>query len=145
MKITIQPWMLLILFFLNCTPSSSRQTDAKIKPVTRDTSISKALSYSDLFLDSLDLETYIKSRRLDENTSTLLRNFYNSRNYQFAWFSENGPEQQTRTFWNLHNNFIRYAQDSSIQYRQLHQEVDSMLEIESTPPVEADMVECAEG
>ena len=136
MKISIQPWILLILFFLNCTPTTSRQPDAKIKPVPRDTSISKSVSYSDLFLDSLDLEAYITGRKLDENTSTLLRNFYNSRNYQFAWFSEKGPEEQTRAFWNLHNNFIRYSQDSSNLYLQLHQQVDSILELDPTPEVQ---------
>ena len=140
MMFSIKPWILLLLIFTNCTPSGSRQPDAKIKPVYRDTSISKSVSYSDLFLDSLDLEGYIKANRLDENTSTLLRNFYNSRNYQFAWFSEKGAEQQTRAFWNLHNNFIRYSQDSSSLYRLLHQQVDSVLEIEQTPPVEADSV-----
>jgi len=39
-----------------------------------------------LFLDSSAVETYIKNKSLEENEAAEIRNFYNSRNFEYAWF-----------------------------------------------------------
>jgi murein L,D-transpeptidase YcbB/YkuD len=73
----------------------------------RDLSITSANSYSDLFLDSAALEDFIASQKIQDSVATGLRNFYNVRNYQFAWFNSEGLTEQGRGFWSLYD----YAND----------------------------------
>ena len=129
--------LLLLLFVYGCTHPGSGKSKTKTQPVPRDLSITKAISYSDMFLDSLAVEKFITEQGLIDETANQLRNFYNSRNYQYAWFTEKGLEQQARSFWNLHNNYLRYTQDSSLYSRQLHYEMDSLLSDESEVPIQS--------
>jgi hypothetical protein len=55
--------------------------------VYRDMSIDSSNAYSDLFLDSTSLEAYIKTKKLSGREATDIRNFYNARNFQYAWFT----------------------------------------------------------
>src|SRR5207249_9172172 len=66
----------------------------------RDYSINKSNSYSNLFLDSMAMEKYIAVQKLHDSLSHRLRSFYNTRNYQFAWFTSKGLTEQARAFWN---------------------------------------------
>ena len=52
----------------------------------RDYSINPSNSYTDIFLDSLEVENYIATNKLNDTISRRIRSFYNPRNYQFAWF-----------------------------------------------------------
>lgn len=70
--------------------------------LARDLSITKENAYSDLFLDSALLDSFIAKEKLDEGDAQSLRNFYNVRNFQYAWFSSSGPTEQVRGFWGLH-------------------------------------------
>ena len=78
----------------------------------RDTSVVQRASYSAIYLDSLVLEQFIRSRVPDADGANRLRNFYNSRNYQYAWFTKDGLAEQAHAFWNLQQNYIRLSQDS---------------------------------
>ncbi|HTM92426.1 MAG TPA: hypothetical protein VL095_08410, partial [Flavisolibacter sp.] len=53
----------------------------------RDMSITEANAYSDLFLDSNAVDSFIQKEKLDDSSATALRNFYRIRNYQYAWFT----------------------------------------------------------
>src|SRR5690606_9179569 len=69
-------------------------------------------------LDSLMLAEYIHEGQLEDSLSLLMRNFYNSRNYQMAWFTEDGVAEQTQAFYTLHQQYIREFQDSSRRFPQ---------------------------
>src|SRR5688500_3921138 len=58
--------------------------------LTRNTEITPANSYSDLFLDSIAVEQFIQARKLSADDEKSFRSFYNYRNLQFAWFSSSG-------------------------------------------------------
>ncbi|HVF80680.1 MAG TPA: L,D-transpeptidase family protein, partial [Flavisolibacter sp.] len=90
----------------------------------RDYSITKATSYSDLFLDSTVMEKYIASKKLDDSIARRLRSFYNSRNYGFAWFTANGLTEQARAFWNLHDYVTTYDNDTSLRDKGLQRKMD---------------------
>lgn len=68
----------------------------------RDESITAANAYSDLFLDSNAVESYIQKEKLNDSSATAMRNFYRVRNYQYAWFTSGGPTEQTRGLWSLY-------------------------------------------
>jgi murein L,D-transpeptidase YcbB/YkuD len=112
--------------------TSCRGQQAKIKTVERDTTITPATSFSKLFLDSATLERFITDQATSDSDAVELRNFYNSRNYQYAWFTEDGVAEHTRSFWNLHNNYISNFGDTALKFKNLHQEIDTLLHRDST-------------
>lgn len=71
--------------------------------VPRDESINAQNAYTDLFLDSAAVEAYIQKGKLNDSTARGVRNFYNARNFQYAWFSSTGLTDQGRGFWNLYD------------------------------------------
>jgi len=111
-------WLLLafaaLMFFSSCG-----QTDPPPVQVPRDTTITEANAVSEIFLDSLQVERFIQQEALADTNAVRFRNFYNSRNYQFAWFTKYELAEQAGTFWNLYNNYIIYARDSSLANKNL--------------------------
>src|SRR5215510_7526770 len=69
---------------------------------SRDRSINSTNSYSDLFLDTSMVENFLKEKKIPDSIASRIRSFYNTRNYQYAWFSSDGLTEQARGFWNLH-------------------------------------------
>jgi L,D-transpeptidase YcbB len=85
------------------------------KITDRDYSITAALAYNDIFLDSMAMENYIISRQLgDKKIARRIRSFYNARNYQYAWFSSEGMTEQARFFWNQYDYAVTHLKDTSI-------------------------------
>ncbi len=112
--------------------------------VLRDTSITPANAYTELFLDSLLLEVFISKEVKEDSIALYMRNFYNSRNYSFAWFDDNGLTVQAEGFWNAHNRVVRQTNDSSIYDRQLHEIVDTLLSSDSTFSIDKSLIELTE-
>jgi murein L,D-transpeptidase YcbB/YkuD len=115
--------MLLPLLFCRCNGHSAGIP----KPAPRDTTITPAQAVTKLVLDSAYVEQFIAAQALGEKQATQLRNFYNNRNYQFAWFTEDGLAEQARAFWNLHEQFVDYSRDSSFVNQQLHTVMDTLV------------------
>ncbi len=73
----------------------------------RDYSIDTTNSYSYFFLDSLGVAQFIKNAELSPSLANRIVGFYNKRNYQFAWFSNDGPTEQGRGFWNMYSYYLQ--------------------------------------
>src|SRR2546421_5933499 len=101
------------------------ETEKKIS--SRDKSINNSNSYSDLFFDSTYLENFIKQKKPDDSIARRIRSFYNTRNYQFAWFSSDGLTEQARGFWNLHDYVTTYDADSSLKNKTLQKKMDELI------------------
>ena len=112
------------LLLASCNEARNQKT---IEVTIRDTTITPANSYSNLFLDSTSLESFLTKEVAGDSISNYMRSFYNSRNYSFAWFDEYGLTVQAQGFWNAHNNEVRQLSDSSIYDKKLHQVVDTLL------------------
>src|SRR5689334_4110939 len=70
---------------------------AQPKNITsRDRSITKANSYSDLFFDSSLLHNFIAKNKLSDSIASRMVSFYNARNYQFAWFNSDGFTEEAQ-------------------------------------------------
>ena len=112
--------------------SSSRKTNAeKDKKITkRDFSITKENAYNNLFFDSMILVKFITDNKLDDSISRRITSFYNARNYQFAWFTNNGLTEQARGFWNMHNYQTSYGNDSVLKDKVLQKKMDGYTEEE---------------
>jgi L,D-transpeptidase YcbB len=93
----------------------------------RDYSITRSNSYSTLFLDSAAMESYIAEKKLDDSVARRIRSFYNTRNYQYAWFSNDGLTEQARGFWNLHDFVTTYDKDTSLRDKALQKRMDGLV------------------
>ena len=120
-KIFPAMFIILILF------TSCQGQQAKIISVERDTTITSVTSFSKLFFDSVKLEVFIKAQKAGDSAAAQLRNFYKRRNYQFAWFTEDGIAEHTRSFWNLHNNYISNFGDTALKFKNLHRNIDLLM------------------
>ncbi|HEY1021853.1 MAG TPA: L,D-transpeptidase family protein [Flavisolibacter sp.] len=89
--------------------------------------INKENAYSDLFLDSTAMEKYIADKKLPDSLSRRMRSFYNTRNYQFAWFTSEGLTEQARAFWNLHDYVTTYDRDTSLKDKALQKRMDALI------------------
>jgi murein L,D-transpeptidase YcbB/YkuD len=100
----------------------------------RDYSITKANSYSDLFLDSTGMEKFIGAKKLPDSLARRMRSFYNTRNYQFAWFTSGGLTEQARAFWNLHDYVTTYDNDTTLRDKALQRKMDALTAEETLSP-----------
>ena len=96
-------------------------------PEGRDTTITPALAVTGLRLDSISLEEYIAQQAWAEEDARRMRDFYNRRNYQPAWFNEEGLTESAQSFWNRLTHYIRYARDSALYDSVLHSQMEALL------------------
>lgn len=113
----------ITLFFLSCKEASPKQKNV----TTRDITITTANAFSQLFLDSMALEHFLKKEVKGDSLANYIRSFYNSRNYSFAWFNEDGLNAQAQGFWSAHDMLVKQTSDSSIYDEQLHHIIDTLL------------------
>lgn len=118
----------------NAGNNDSNTPEAEKKISKRDYGINKSNSYSDLFLDSTAVEKFIAEKKLADSISRRLRSFYNTRNYQFAWFSSDGLTEQALAFWNLHDYVTTYDNDTSLRNKTLQKRMDAFVAEENLSP-----------
>jgi len=104
--------------------SSGGSTNQKKNISKRDGSVNASNSYSDLFFDSTAMEQFIQKKKIADSIADRIRSFYNTRNYQYAWFSSDGLTEQARAFWNLHDYVTTYDPDSSLKDKALQRKMD---------------------
>jgi len=124
----------LPIFFLlfSCTEQETTTAqDKKSKEEKNisaiDSSITKSNSYSDLFLDTTAVSNFISQNKISDSIAKRIKSFYNTRNYQFAWFSSDGLTEQARGFWNLHDYVTTYDNDSSLKDKKLQKKMDRLI------------------
>ena len=85
--------------------------------VVADTSITTGNAYSNLFIDSSALSKFITENTVNETDAKGMVNFYKNRNYQFAWFSQEGLTEQGRGFWSLYSYDEKRSADKGLKQR----------------------------
>lgn len=118
---------ILILAILFLAVGCKNETPKSIVPVTRDTSITKENAFTNLFLDSADVEKYLLADTITGDDSLLVDNFYKERNYQFAWFDTTGITEQALNFKNLYHKYIFDFGDSSLVNARLDEEIEDFV------------------
>ncbi|HEV7331489.1 MAG TPA: L,D-transpeptidase family protein [Flavisolibacter sp.] len=124
--------VILSLFVMACANAGNQlENSSSHEAKTNTNGVSVEDAYSDLVLDSLAIEKFISSHNIEKSKADYLRDFYQSRDYQYAWFTQDGLDEHGRAFWNLHNNFLNYAQDSSLFDKQLHRQMELLVNDET--------------
>ncbi|HEX6170273.1 MAG TPA: hypothetical protein VFZ33_11290, partial [Chitinophagaceae bacterium] len=119
-------------YLLSCSDlggsEKEKETTKEGKNISkRDISITASNSYSNLFLDTSALQNFITQNKIADSIASRLESFYNTRNYQFAWFSSNGLTEQARGFWNLHDYVTTYEDDSLLKDKKLQKRMDRLI------------------
>lgn len=104
----------LCLLLCACVPACRPGSAPAPNAVPRDQTITREKAVTDLFLDSTAMERYIAEQRLDTGTAAAMRDFYNARNYQYAWFTRKGLDEPGVSFWGMLNGFIHLTRDSAL-------------------------------
>lgn len=78
-----------------------RAKENKFHISSRNFTITPENAYNDLFLDSADLVKFIRENKIPEDTALRMTNFYNARNYEYAWFSSEGFSEPAFGFISL--------------------------------------------
>ncbi len=136
---TFAPFILLLSLLAACYSKSNKkdteEEDPQKKNVTkRDYSITPAIAYNDLFVDSNTVEQFMLENKVSDSIARRIRSFYNARNYQFAWFSSSGLTEQARGFWNLHSYYTKYSEDSSLDDKNLKSRMEGYITEEKLSP-----------
>jgi len=120
----MKKWLLLFLIVPIAFIACNRK---KIPKVERDITITPKNAVTRLELDSMQMERYISGQQLGDSAAQYLRNFYNSRNFQFAWVGEKGLTEQARVFYTLNKDYVTDFQDSSMLDSALHQRMELLM------------------
>lgn len=115
--------------------NDSDQIVKEEKPISNvDITIDTSNSFNSYFFDTAVLHQIINQNKLGDTLTNRIQSFYNSRNYQFAWFSKEGIPEHTISFWNLLKNYLNYSKDSSVFNNWLNLKMESIIRIEGVKP-----------
>lgn len=117
--------ILTSLFFIQCQRK-------EVKKIARDVTITPKNAVTKLLIDSMELEKYIIGAKLEDSAALRLRNFYNSRNFQFAWLTEKGLAEQTRVFYALDKRYDSTSRDSSKNELLIRKQLDRLISKDTT-------------
>lgn len=90
----------------------------------------KTQNYTDLFLDQSIVDSYFESNQEKENIIKEVNLFYKNRNFQYAWFSQNGMTQAVPNFQNQLQNYSNDFDDVTFNNKQL----DTLITMIKTNP-----------
>jgi len=99
----------------------------EVKKIARDVTITPKNAVTKLLIDSMELEKYIIDTKLEDSSALRLRNFYNSRNFQFAWITEKGLAEQTRVFYELDKSYDSTSTDSTKNDQALRNQLSGLV------------------
>jgi len=121
--------MLMFLCLLSVIMYSCKDNNKKEQPKVnkRNLSVTKSNAYNNLFLDSMAMEKFILAQKMDHELADAMRDFYNARNFEYAWFASDGLTEQAQAFRSLY----KYADDSTKSNRSLEQKLDDFASADS--------------
>ena len=108
--------LLLILSAAMLFAACNQDEKEERKISKRNFSITKENAYNNLFMDSMSVADYIVKNDIPDTTAGRMISFYNTRNYQYAWFSPDGVSEQALGFTSL----LNFTEDTSATLKKLH-------------------------
>lgn len=124
----------ILLLFFRCSSINAPNPHALSSPgALPDTSIITSSPYTSLTLDNPSLDHFIMADSIDDKYARKIRDFYANRNYQFAWFDEQGLTEQGDAFWNLHQMLAGKLGDTAASDKRLNQTMETLIEGDGPP------------
>lgn len=97
MKFVIYSLFYFIIVFLFSTIHSCKISNKK-KGITQDSSLYSNENYTPLFLDKSLVENYLQADTSLKTIADEVLAFYHRRDYQFAWFQNDGDTKSLLNF-----------------------------------------------
>ncbi|MES2374691.1 MAG: L,D-transpeptidase family protein [Bacteroidota bacterium] len=120
--------LLVLVFATSCNSAArsrrrlwQRSQNSESEVSLRDYSVTKENSYNDLFLDSSAFEKFVANYPANDSVAENMRDFYNIRNFEFAWFDSKGLTEQALGFRSLY----KFKTDS--MDKKLDRQMDDLL------------------
>ncbi|MCF3111840.1 L,D-transpeptidase family protein [Niabella sp. CC-SYL272] len=131
-KLMLPLALLTIAGIFSCKNAEKKERQKVIrveKPVTKvDVTIDTSNAFNQLFIDSSLVNGFLAAdSSLSDTLVNRIKSFYNSRNYQYAWFSPEGIPEHTISFWNLLKNYLNYSKDSSVYNKALSAKMEALI------------------
>ncbi|MGZ5189906.1 MAG: L,D-transpeptidase family protein [Flavisolibacter sp.] len=117
----------LIIFSLAVAFAYCSSKKENLVQAPRDITITPENAYNNLFLDSQFVDQFLKQDTIEIDNIVKITDFYNSRNYQFAWFDNAGITEQGEAFWSLYQTSVDSLNDSSMFSGQLNHDMGHLL------------------
>ena len=125
MKKILPFFLVTALIILSCN-HNKKNSEKEKKISKRNYSINVKNSYNDLFLDSNQVVRYMINNSLPDSISRRMISFYNTRNFEFAWFASDGLSEQAMGFSSL----LNFTGDTSTKRKELQKTMDDLMGIE---------------
>jgi murein L,D-transpeptidase YcbB/YkuD len=122
--------LIVSLFVSSChfSEEEKKVTPKEEKPVTKvDITIDTANAFNAMFLDSSMVNDFLHNENLGDTMSKRIKSFYNSRNFQFGWFSPEGLPEYTVSFWNMLKNYLNYSRDSTVYNKEFEKKMEALI------------------
>lgn len=132
MKIKILPFILaiaIIISFDACRKGyKPRKSNKPVPEITQlDTSIDSTNAFNKIFMTKEVVDKYMEVDTLCERMCAFVKSFYNSRNYQYAWFAPEGMPEHTLSFWNTIKNYVNYSGDTTMYTKKFAKYIDKLI------------------
>jgi hypothetical protein len=72
------------------------------------------------------MEQFIVKQQFHDSIKKRIRNFYNARNYHFAWFFKEGMADYATSFHGAYKDYISFSQDTTLKNNSFEQLYDSL-------------------
>jgi len=110
-------YFLVFIFFLQ--GCKEKNNDLYARELPRDITITTKLSHNEIFFDSTRMENFMATQNFHDSLVHRIRSYYNNRNYQYAWFFEDGLAEYAGSFYEIYEDYLGYSGDSSLYNPQL--------------------------
>jgi murein L,D-transpeptidase YcbB/YkuD len=128
-------FMLLLSSCNSFEKTKEEEKQEREKIITKvDITIDTSNSFNSLFIDTSEVRGILEANQLSDTLTNRLTSFYNSRNYQYAWFSKEGLPEHTVSFWNLLKNYLNYSKDSTVYNKWLTDKMETLIRLEKIRP-----------
>ena len=110
--------LFILLFFgsaiFSIVTMSCGKSKAKNKGILPDSSIYSSQNFSPNRLDSTTLASFYLEHKIEDSLKSQITEFYIRRNYQYAWFDQNGITEASHVFYNQLQNYVTDFGDLSV-------------------------------
>src|SRR5688572_16273246 len=115
MTMTLKHLISITLVFIFIASCREKETTTSDIPITLlDTTITAVNAFTLIRLDSQAVSRYLDSAALNDTSKLLFRNFYNSRNFQYAWIDSNRLTEHANMLWNRYSEYRDYAKNAPL-------------------------------
>jgi len=97
----------------------------------QDSTLTDTAAVTGLHTSERSIDSLIQAEQLESNTADQVRRFYKTRDYQYAWITEEGLAEHTQIFWNLYDQYQYYSGDSIVNDFRVEEQMELLQSEES--------------